>query len=201
MPTFLRALIAAALAAVLATGTLYAQVKVSDLRTGSSDKADEAISKDETASFPASTQRLNVFFDYRGAARQRIGVEVSAPGGLTVYAQKYRAADLGFGSTRSDNALNLDLTATYAVDPQWTVRAEWLSSWNRSNQNLYDSDRHSLAVKPVRHEWQPAPAARSPFRTGAGPILTVRRNALSPDGTTAESPYQRRHVVFATWKE
>ena len=85
MPTFLRALIAAALAAVLATGTLYAQVKVSDLRTGSSDKADEAISKDETASFPASTQRLNVFFDYRGAARQRIGIEVSAPGGLTVY--------------------------------------------------------------------------------------------------------------------
>ena len=68
-------------------------------------------------------------------------------GGLTVYAQKYRAADIGFGSTRSDTALNLDLTATYAVDPQWTVRAEWQSFWNRSNQDLYDSDRHSLAVK------------------------------------------------------
>lgn len=68
-------------------------------------------------------------------------------GGLTVYAQKYRAADIGFGSTRSDSALNLGLTATYAVDPQWTLRAEWQSFWNRSNQDLYDSERHSLAVK------------------------------------------------------
>jgi tetratricopeptide (TPR) repeat protein len=68
-------------------------------------------------------------------------------GGLTAYAQKYRAQDLGFGSTRSDTALNLDLTATYAVDPHWTLRAEWGSFWNRSNQDLYDSDRHSLAVK------------------------------------------------------
>lgn len=85
VPTFSRALIAALLAAVLATGTLYAQVKVSDLRIGSSDEAADATPKDETATFPASTQRLNVFFDYRGAARQKIGVEVSAPGGLTVF--------------------------------------------------------------------------------------------------------------------
>jgi tetratricopeptide (TPR) repeat protein len=68
-------------------------------------------------------------------------------GGLTVYAQKYRGRDIGFGSTRSDNALNLDLVATYAIDPRWTVRAEWTSFWNRSNQDLYDSERHSLAVK------------------------------------------------------
>lgn len=68
-------------------------------------------------------------------------------GGLTVYGQKYRALDFGFGNTRADTTLNIDLGATYAIDPRWSVRAEWLSMWNRSNQDLYDSDRHSLAVK------------------------------------------------------
>lgn len=68
-------------------------------------------------------------------------------GGLTFYGQKYRAADLGFGSVRKDAAVNFDLVATYAIDPRWSVRAEWVSFWNRSNQDLYDSDRHSLAVK------------------------------------------------------
>lgn len=68
-------------------------------------------------------------------------------GGVTVYAQKYRGEDIGFGSTRADTALNVDLAATYAIDPRWSVRAEWTSFWNRSNQDLYDSERHSLAVK------------------------------------------------------
>lgn len=68
-------------------------------------------------------------------------------GGLTVYGQRFKGADIGFGSTREDTAVNLDLVATYAIDPRWSVRAEWVSFWNRSNQDLYDSDRHSLAVK------------------------------------------------------
>lgn len=68
-------------------------------------------------------------------------------GGVTAYAQKYRGEDIGFGSTRADTALNVDLAATYAIDPRWSLRAEWSSFWNRSNQDLYDSDRHTLAVK------------------------------------------------------
>lgn len=68
-------------------------------------------------------------------------------GGLTAYMQKYRGRDIGFGSTRADSAVNLDLVATVALDPRWSVRAEWTSFWNRSNQDLYDSERHSLAVK------------------------------------------------------
>jgi hypothetical protein len=68
-------------------------------------------------------------------------------GGLTLYGQKFRGTDIGFGSTREDTALNLDLVASYAIDAKWSVRAEWVSFWNRSNQDLYDSDRHSLAVK------------------------------------------------------
>lgn len=68
-------------------------------------------------------------------------------GSLSAYATVYREADLFFGTTRKDNALILDLLANYALDPRWSVRAEWQSAWTRSNQDLYDSDRHSLAVK------------------------------------------------------
>lgn len=68
-------------------------------------------------------------------------------GSVTLYGARYRAQDFGFGNTRQDTALNLDLLATYAIDPRWSLRAEWLSAWTRSNQDLYDSDRHSLAVK------------------------------------------------------
>jgi tetratricopeptide (TPR) repeat protein len=68
-------------------------------------------------------------------------------GSLTLYGTRYRAKDFGFDSTREDTALNLDLLATYAIDPRWSLRAEWLSAWTRSNQDLYDSDRHSLALK------------------------------------------------------
>ena len=68
-------------------------------------------------------------------------------GGLTVYGQKYRGRDIGFGNTRSDTAVNVDVAATYALDPRWSVRAEWSSFWNRSNQDLYDTERHTLTVK------------------------------------------------------
>jgi tetratricopeptide (TPR) repeat protein len=68
-------------------------------------------------------------------------------GGLTLYGQKYRGRDIGFGSTRSDTAVNVDLAATYALDPRWSLRAEWSSFWNRSNQDLYDTERHTLTLK------------------------------------------------------
>jgi hypothetical protein len=68
-------------------------------------------------------------------------------GGLTAYGYFHRAPDLLLGSTRQDSALILDLVATYALDPRWSLRAEWQSAWTRSNHDQYDSDRHSLALK------------------------------------------------------
>lgn len=68
-------------------------------------------------------------------------------GSLSAYGTVYRDRDLIFGTTRKDAALILDLLATYALDPRWSLRAEWQSAWTRSNQDQYDSDRHSLAVK------------------------------------------------------
>ncbi|MCP5284879.1 MAG: hypothetical protein H6933_08270 [Burkholderiaceae bacterium] len=84
---------------------------------------------------------LRLFGSASPMARLRVA------GGLTVYAQQYRGRDIGFGNTRSDTAVNVDLAATYAVDPRWSLRAEWTSFWNRSNQDLYDTERHTFAVK------------------------------------------------------
>ena len=84
---------------------------------------------------------LRLFGSASPMARLRVA------GGLTVYGQKYRGRDIGFGNTRSDTAVNVDLAATYALDPRWSLRAEWSSFWNRSNQDLYDTERHTLTVK------------------------------------------------------
>lgn len=84
---------------------------------------------------------LRLFGSASPMARLRVA------GGLTVYGQKYRGRDIGFGSTRSDTAVNVDLAATYALDPRWSLRAEWSSFWNRSNQDLYDTERHTLTLK------------------------------------------------------
>jgi tetratricopeptide (TPR) repeat protein len=68
-------------------------------------------------------------------------------GSLSGYGIVHRGADLLIGSTRKDAQLVLDLLANVALDPRWSVRAEWQSAWTRSNQDLYDSDRHALTFK------------------------------------------------------
>jgi tetratricopeptide (TPR) repeat protein len=68
-------------------------------------------------------------------------------GGLTVFEQSFRATDVVFGSARADTTVSLDLTATYSIAPRWTLRAEALASVNRSNQDLYDTRRQTIAVK------------------------------------------------------
>lgn len=66
---------------------------------------------------------------------------------LSAYGIVHRDADLLYTYARKDASLVLDLHAHVALDPQWSLRAEWQSSWTRSNQDLYDSDRHALTVK------------------------------------------------------
>jgi hypothetical protein len=68
-------------------------------------------------------------------------------GGVALAQSRYRAVDVVFNSVRQDTAANLDLVASWAASRQWTLRAEWQASINRSNQDLYDSRRQSFALK------------------------------------------------------
>jgi tetratricopeptide (TPR) repeat protein len=67
--------------------------------------------------------------------------------GATGWRETYGAADIGFGTVREDKAASVDLVVSYAVTPSWTLRVEALASEVRSNQDLYDSKRKSLALK------------------------------------------------------
>jgi hypothetical protein len=84
---------------------------------------------------------LRVFGGVTPAERWRVTAA------LTAIHQRFMGEDIGFGSVRSDNTYSVDLAASYAVAPRWTVRAEYLAYLNRSNQDLYDARRQMLAIK------------------------------------------------------
>jgi hypothetical protein len=67
--------------------------------------------------------------------------------GLTVFGQKYGGSDPVFGNTRSDTAAIFDLSVTYALAPHWTLRGELAAYHNRSNQDLYEYKRQTIALK------------------------------------------------------
>jgi len=66
---------------------------------------------------------------------------------FTAIHSHYRAPDVIFGSVRSESTYTLDLAAAYALAPRWTLRAEYMASLNRSNQDLYDYRRQMLTLK------------------------------------------------------
>jgi len=73
--------------------------------------------------------------------------------GLTGGVETYGGPDFFFESqgatnaVREDKSVTADLNANYALDARWSLRLE--GSWKRleSNQDLYDNDRKSLALK------------------------------------------------------
>ena len=73
--------------------------------------------------------------------------------GLTASTLKYGGADTVYlvagdaNAVRNDQAVSADLLANYAIDVKWSVRAEAQWTITRSNQDLYDSSRKSLALK------------------------------------------------------
>lgn len=85
MRTFSRAAFAALVLCMMLTLPLAAQVKVDNLRLGTTSNPADAIDADVQASFPAGIKSLHAHFDYSGAARQRIGLKVTAPGGVPVF--------------------------------------------------------------------------------------------------------------------
>lgn len=67
--------------------------------------------------------------------------------GLTLLSPRYGAEDVFFGNTRSDTTTIFDLSATYALAPRWTLRGEFVGYRTRSNQNLYEYNRQTVALK------------------------------------------------------
>ena len=67
--------------------------------------------------------------------------------GLTGFWQHYGGVDVAFGTVRDDTTISADLSATYAIAPNWTVRGEFVATTNRSNQDLYDSKRQIFGVR------------------------------------------------------
>lgn len=96
-------------------------------------------------------------YEWLATLRGRAGYDLGRftpylTGGIAWASTRFSRIDLTTGnedgnpsSIRLGYALGAGID--YRIDPRWSVRAEWLSMWNRSNQDLYDSDRHSLAVK------------------------------------------------------
>lgn len=67
--------------------------------------------------------------------------------GLTVYRQSFLSEDIGFETRRQDTSLGADLVANHAIDENWSLRGEAVWLRNRSNQDLYDSNRKAASVK------------------------------------------------------
>jgi tetratricopeptide (TPR) repeat protein len=59
----------------------------------------------------------------------------------------YQAMDLGMGSVRGDTLSTLDLVFSYALDPNWTLRADLQQMENKSNQSLYPFQRTTGGIK------------------------------------------------------
>ena len=78
--------------------------------------------------------------------------------GLTGATQKYGGADTVYrangdpNEVRDDLSVSADLLASYAINANWSLRVEALWTTNRSNQDLYDSDRKSLSAK-LRYQY------------------------------------------------
>jgi hypothetical protein len=73
------------------------------------------------------------------------GIRFSA--GALAYQQNFGGVDSTFGSTRKDSAYGLDGAASWAINNQWSLRAEGSWTVTRSNQDLFDSSRKAAALK------------------------------------------------------
>ena len=89
--------------------------------------------------------------------RAAVGVTPAAKwalsAGVTVQRSDYEAQDPLFATTRRDKYYAADLTASYAVKRNLSVRGELLLSKNDSNIALFEYQRETLAVK-VRYEFK-----------------------------------------------
>lgn len=66
---------------------------------------------------------------------------------------RYDGPDILFGVVRKDTYYGVDVTASYAVTRNWSVRGEYQHVNNDSNLALYEYDRNLFAVK-LRYEFK-----------------------------------------------
>ena len=78
----------------------------------------------------------------------RVGVSI----GLNRQQQDFDQADIAFGTVRNDTTQGADIGINFAYNRNWSVRWEWQTSDNQSNQNLYDYTRQTWAAK-LRYEF------------------------------------------------
>lgn len=77
----------------------------------------------------------------------------SLSAGATYLHSKYDGADVLLGVVRKDKYYGLDANVSYALTRNWSVRAEYQFTDNRSNLALYEYDRHLLMFK-LRYEFK-----------------------------------------------
>lgn len=73
--------------------------------------------------------------------------------GLTHQEVRHKEADLLLATRRQDRFQSLDLSATYLVDRNWSLRAEATLADNASNIDLYSFRRSTVGVK-LRYEFK-----------------------------------------------
>ena len=89
----------------------------------------------------------------------RFGVGVSPLSALTIGAgatylkSNYRAEDALLMVTRRDEYIAYDVSVNFAMSPQWSARAEYLSSRNKSNLPLYEYKRRISQLK-LRYDFR-----------------------------------------------
>ncbi len=130
MRSLTRALALALTFAWLIASPISAQ-ELSNLRLGEAESGSGAFGRDDEAVFAAGTQRLYVLFDYEDASRHRMGVGVTAPGGLPVF--------------EDDQLLSGDGTATFELDGSEMFRSiagnlsEYGDATEQNAQDLADT--------------------------------------------------------------
>ncbi len=77
----------------------------------------------------------------------------SASAGATYQQSRYDGPDALMAQVRKDKYYGLDAALIYAVNRNWSVRAEYAFTDNQSNLALYEFDRHLVMLK-LRYEYK-----------------------------------------------
>ena len=111
----------------------------------------------------SGARESNKYSDHQDLSRDLYGARaavsasplsaVSFSAGASYLKSDYRAADPLLLTTRKDEYLAFDVSATYLIAPEWSVRVEYLDSRNRSNLALYAYNRRTAQVK-VRYDYR-----------------------------------------------
>ena len=111
----------------------------------------------------SGARESNKYSDHQELSRDLYGVRaamsaspfkaLSLNAGVAFLRSNYRAPDPLLQTTRRDDYLAYDISATYLLTSAWSVRTEYLDSRNRSNLAIYTYKRRTAQVK-VRYDYK-----------------------------------------------